>query len=252
MDLPPGLLGIRWRSALPALAVGGYASGGSHSVRRSTQVGVYRIRWFDGKESLGPIVNVVPEAGQSAEFVLENEITYQPGPDRGIWFVPQQGYAFDGHVESTSPGRTVSAEMTFWGVPADPSHNMLRDLFAAPRRSPKLSTLLCSRGLVVCPWGSTGSALGGPTDCSEGSRVAVSRGDSWEEPGHVEDNQRFVGYQARQAVPPCCDGARDLLAFDPSVEVRPREYLADAPVGVGVDIKVPQPESAQTLDTPTS
>ncbi len=37
----------------------------------------------------------------------------------------------------------------------------------------------------------------------------------------------------------------NLLAFDPTVEVKPDTLLADEPVGLGVNMKVPQSENPQ-------
>lgn len=68
-SLPPGLLGDPMavpRCSLTLVTNGGQCPG-------DTQIGVYHIHHNGVKELLGPIVNVTPEAGQSAEFALENE-----------------------------------------------------------------------------------------------------------------------------------------------------------------------------------
>ncbi len=245
VDLPPGLLGDPL--ALPRCPRSVVTSGKGRCPA-PTQVGEYRIRWFEGKETLAPIVNVEPEAGQSAEFVLENAINIETVLTAHLVRTPQ-GLGFDVASNRIPEVGLSRIELTFWGVPADPSHNALRGRLCGS--SSFAEPLLCTTGTGGL---SDGEApvpfLVWPTDCSEGPGVAVLRGDSWEEPGRVEDNQQFVGYQEKQAVLPGVAGC-NLLAFDPSVEVSPSEYLADAPVGVGVGIKVPQPESPNTLDTPT-
>ncbi len=68
VSLPPGLLGDPVAVPRCSLALG---EGKGESCPASTQVGVFRLRWEGSKEILGPIVNVVPEAGQSAEFALQ-------------------------------------------------------------------------------------------------------------------------------------------------------------------------------------
>ena len=75
------------------------------------------------------------------------------------------------------------------------------------------------------------------------------RADSWEEPGSVGVNGQYEGYVERSATLPGVTGC-DLLAFDPSIEVQPDTLLADEPVGLGVNVKVPQPEKPEALATP--
>ena len=69
-DLPPGLLGDPQAVPRCPLSLATTASAGL--CPGATQIGVWRVRHEGNKELLGPIVNVVPEPGQSAEFALEN------------------------------------------------------------------------------------------------------------------------------------------------------------------------------------
>ena len=80
-----------------------------------------------GKEILGPIVNVTPEAGQSAEFVLENSgETGYSAADGASRAHRAGGYGFT-VVSNEIPEIALSGfELTFWGVPADPSHDPMR------------------------------------------------------------------------------------------------------------------------------
>ena len=80
-----------------------------------------------------------------------------------------------------------------------------------------------------------------PSDCAagpEGVRVFV---DSWQDPG------KFV--QAPEAVLPAATGCGG-LSFDPALEVSPDTVLADSPVELGVNLRVPQPEEPGVLSTP--
>ena len=70
VDLPPGLLGDP--QAMPRCSLTQVTSGKGGLCPADTQIGVYTIHIEGGHELLAPIVNVVPEAGQSAEFALEN------------------------------------------------------------------------------------------------------------------------------------------------------------------------------------
>jgi hypothetical protein len=260
VGLPPGLLGNP--VALPRCPIA-QALGEGKQCPPSTQVGVYRIRWFGGKELLSRILNVTPEAGQSAEFVLESRI--------GINFVlaarlvrTEHGYGIA--VDSNAIPQTIGMsriELTFWGVPADPSHDALRGLICDGPPSLPNKPLGGPGALppLECPSG-TGLGTGNepdpespvpfliwPTDCSQGAGTATLRADSWQEPGSVGVNQQYVGYQEREAVLPGATGC-DLLGFAPTIDVEPSETLADEPVGLGVNIGVPQTEKPAELATP--
>ena len=135
VDLPPGLLGDP--QAMPRCPL---ATALGNNCPSATQIGEYRIRWFGEKEFLGPIVNVVPEAGQSAEFVLENEVHANPiltahlvRTAEGVDGCAVAGGCYGFTVVSNAiPQVEISrVETTFWGVPADPSHDAMRGLSCA-------------------------------------------------------------------------------------------------------------------------
>jgi hypothetical protein len=255
VSLPPGLLGNPL--ATPRCSLGALLKG----VRcpPSTQVGVYRLRWFGSKEFLGPIINVTPEAGQSAEFSFENEVKINPVLT-GHLVRTAQGYGFTVVSNQIAQVELVSVETTFWGVPADPSHDAMRGLFCGTtERSETLGLpLVCQQvtggresGVPAVPF------LTMPTDCAAGPVAGSVRADSWEEPGHVEDNQRFVGYSEMGAEAPLPTGGGsggftgcNLLSFDPRIEVQPDVLIADEPVGLGVNVRVPLNEKPGALATP--
>jgi hypothetical protein len=255
VNLPPGLLGDP--VAVPRCPLLTALGGTSRRCAAPTQIGYYRLRWEGGKEVVAPIVNVTPEAGQSAEFVLENQF--------GVSFVltahlvrTAQGvsgctlvggcYGFD-VVSNNIPNREIyRIETTFWGVPADPSHDKMRGLFCGSTK--RGLPLTCTTGVGGQPDGEAPIPfLIWPTDCSVGPGTATARADSWQEQGRVEENQRFVGYQEKQATLPGVTGC-NLLAFNPKIGLEPNEERADEPVGLGVNIQVPQTEQPHRLATP--
>ncbi len=242
-SLPAGLLGDPLavpRCSLTELITAGVPC------PSSSQVGVYRFRWFGGKEAVGPVVNVTPEAGQSAEFAFENEANVSTVLTAHL-VRTDEGYGFTVAANEIPTVELSRAEVTFWGVPADPSHDAMRGLECTSLK----------RGLVLsgCQRGGQPSFaqqtpfLTLPTDCSAGSEVATARADSWEEPGHVRENQQYENYVEAKTTIPGVTGC-GLLAFKPSIELQPDTMLADAPVGIGVNILVPQPEEAKVLGTP--
>jgi hypothetical protein len=241
VSLPPGLFGnplAMPRCPLTQLT----GTGNVEPCPADTQLGVFKI-YTDGKELFGPIVNVTPEAGQSAEFALENEA--------------KETYLLRGHLVRTAEGYGVSVvssevlrvgltgfELTFWGVPADLSHDPMRGRFCGTISGPPLRCRGGNEQAGVQPV----RFLSLPTDCSEGSQPITLRADSWQEPGTVSGGQ-YVGYAERSAVFPGVTGC-DLLQFDPSIRVEPDSFLADAPVGLDTTIVVPQSEQPGSRATP--
>ncbi len=242
VGLPPGLLGdpLAMPSCSLTLVTG---AGGCPA---STQIGMYKLRWLGGREYLGPIVNVTPERGQSAEFAFINEANVS-FLLTGHLVRTARGYGFtvvSNEIPLVQLGRV---ETTFWGVPADPSHDAMRG-----RECSNLyykTTLLCHEnggkpaGVTPVPF------LDWPTDCSAGTELATVRADSWEQPGRVGPNQGYEGYAEKQIALPGVTGC-NLLAFAPEIEVQSNSLMADTPVELGVNIKVPQPEAPGVNATP--
>jgi hypothetical protein len=254
VTLPPGLLGNPM--ATPRCPLATLLRG--DRCPASTQVGVYRTHWGGGGGALEPIVNVVPEAGQSAEFALENTVKadfLQTG--HLVRSGQQYGFAVASNV--IPQVEIVSVEETFWGVPGDPSHDAMRGLScgAYPNRP-----LQCEPSSGGQPAGaSTVPFITMPSNCSAGPLTATLRADSWQEPGYVQENQRFVGYLEKEAeapLPTVVGGVShgftgcDLLGFNAGtgIEVKPDTLLADAPVGLGLNLRVPLNESANEVAAP--
>jgi hypothetical protein len=100
-----------------------------------TQVGVYRVHDLGPtKEYLGPIVNVTPEAGQSAEFALENTTPLDTPVLTAHLVRTSEGYAFAVVSKEIPVLALTKFELTFWGVPGDPSHDLMRGRVCAKHR----------------------------------------------------------------------------------------------------------------------
>jgi hypothetical protein len=245
VNLPAGLLGDP--QAVPRCPLASLLSGVAFCPT-DTQVGVARLRLFGGKQEVGPVVNLTPEAGQSAEFGLENhtKLNYL----LTVRLVrTTQGYGIAVVTSSIPLAEIVEFEVTIWGVPADPSHDQMRGMFCATAGDqPSNFRLFCEHGgepagIVVVPF------LAMPTDCSVGPVTATIRADSWQEPGRVRENQKYEGYSEKETTLPGVTGC-NLLKFDPGIEVRPDTLLADEPAGLGVNLQVPQAEKPGAPATP--
>jgi hypothetical protein len=248
VSIPPGLIGNP--QAVPKCLLTNVTDK-KEPCPPATQVGTIRNRYGGGqKESLGPIYNVTPEKGQTAEFVLVT---------RGANFIAT------GHLVRTDAGygiavasndipgiELVETEVTFWGVPAESRYDWLRGL-SCSIPSPSFSE--CHHNGVFTVGGDEPANiepvpfLSMPTDCSSGPGTAVVRTDSWEHPGHVEEG-RYEGYVAGPpSAMPTVTGC-GVLKFEPEIETTTDTLLADAPVALGVNLKVPQTAQPGLLATP--
>jgi hypothetical protein len=248
--LPPGLLGDP--QAVPRCSLAKVTST-AEFCPSDTQVGVFTLAIGEKTGGLvGPIVNVTPEAGQSAEFVLE---TTAKGGDTPLLtahlvrtenpVTKREEYGFTVNSNEIPIIGLTGFELTFWGVPADPSHDPMRG---------RTCGLGKGKGSVTCTGGGETSGLppvpfiSMPTDCAAGPETATLRVDSWQEPGSVREG-RYSDYAEKTATLPAVTGC-DALSFAPEVEVLPDTLSADEPVGLGVNVKVPQSERPGTVATP--
>jgi hypothetical protein len=208
-----------------------------------TQVGFAVLHVFGGHELMGPIVNLTPEAGQSAEFGIENATKFTYVITGHVVRIGSS-YGLTAVTNELTTSELTKAELTFWGVPPDPSHDVQRGL-------------ICSKVVEfqTCTGGDTPSGLSPvpfwtmPTDCAAGPQVTTLRADSWEEPGRVSIEGRYEGYALKEAPFPAVTGC-DKLRFDPLIGIRPDTLLADEPVGVDVNVSVPQIERSAAPATP--
>jgi hypothetical protein len=245
VDLPPGLLGDP--QAMPRCSLTQVTSGQGGHCPAASQIGMYVARLEGGHELLAPIVNVVPEAGQSAEFALENTVPFDTPLLTAHLVRTPSGQLGITVVSSSIPKIALeSFELTFWGVPADPSHDAMRGRICK-KANPSGTTLLCEGGGVAAGVAAV-PFLSLSTDCAAGSEQATIRADSWEEPGSVSEGQ-YKGYASTTASMPGVTGC-NLLSFAPSIAVEPDTQLADEPVGLGVDVQVPQSEIPSADATP--
>lgn len=240
-SLPPGLLGDPLATPRCSLT---QVTTGNHRCPADTQVGEYLLKQSGNNELMMPIVNVTPEKGQSAEFALENTTPVVIPLLTAHLVHTSAGYSFTVSSNEIPEVGITHAELTFWGVPADPSHDPMRGLFC---RNQGNEPLKCqgggeSAGVAPVPFLTMG------TDCSAGAETATLRADSWQEPGSINEG-RYSGYAEKSWTMAAATGC-NLLRFDPSIEVQPDTQLADEPVGLGVNLRVPLAETPSSLATP--
>jgi hypothetical protein len=230
IDLPPGL--IANPQAVPRCQFGQ-----TEHCPTDTQVGSFVLHvGFDGGNIslLGPIVNLTPPGGESAELGLET---------------PLGTFVLFGRVVRTPEGYTsaivvnglpsigiTGIEITLWGVPAAAAHDPLRGVTCIGSGSNV--GLGCQETGV--PGGEEPTAfLTMPSNCSE-APTAVAWTDNWEEPGHY--------VQASSTLPTMAYCER--LPFDPEIVVRPETLRPDEPLGADLSIRMPQLGNQAIVSTP--
>ncbi len=246
--LPRGFIGNP--EAMPKCDPASFATlgRGLHSTQcpADTQVGYLNIYYGNGKELRGygvfdprfllhvAIYNLVPPHGQVADFAFNAGGLVQahiyPTLD------PAQNYA----VKTVSPDISNllvprGAEVTLWGVPADPTHDRFR----------YLSGPFGAQPLLGAPFGNAPIKpfLTNPMDCgfdNGGSRIRV---DSYNDPGNFTPAEEYKD-------PLNVTGCDDLrFRFNPKVDVQPTSKDAGGPTGLSVSLKIPQRDDEVTDPT---
>jgi hypothetical protein len=137
----------------------------------------------------------------------------------------------------------VSAQVTFWGVPADERHDSargdtcLRQLvqqkggFGGPG---PIEDSSCSAEEAEKPF------LIMPTSCAGPLHTSVE-GDSWERPGVFTAPREYVFQNVEGELLEQAGCSR--LSFEPSIKVSPDGTQGSSPTGLEVDVHVPQDAS---------
>ena len=226
--LPPGVLGNP-----QAVSQCPRASFNNSSCPTDSQIGIGLIQVGPVNASLEPIYNIAPQAGDTADFgfgPVFNAVSVHI-----IASVRSNG---DYGVTETSNNigeavKITGLTLTFWGVPADPSHDAAR--FAPHGLFPG------NNGNPIPDTSPPAPFLMNPTQCGEPLSTTIGA-DSWANPG------RFIA--ASSTTPSGITGC-DALSFEPSLSVRPDATQAGSPSGYSIELKVPQALAPNQLATPT-
>jgi hypothetical protein len=118
-------------------------------------------------------------------------------------------------------------DVTFWGVPADSSHNHER------YQGPFIPDGGTPAGVDRTPF------LTNPVECDGSPAATTARFNSWQHPS------TFVDMQSTEPPLTGCEGLR----FDPTIEVQPTTTQAGAPTGLRVGLTFPQDENPDGVGT---
>lgn len=258
VDLPPGLLGdprapgLCTDEQLAGSSEKGFGSG-TAECPLSAIIGTIHLEtpWkyvFLRPSGTFPLFNMVPPPGAPARFgftVLGTPITMtanvRNGGDFGVTVLSED-------IPIAIP--LYGVDVTFWGVPADPSHDI--------QRCDTPQYFYEGGPLPVCSpeagWGPNKSAetptafLRMPVTCSPAGTGLYSelRTDPWDAPGSFATQGLFghlpPGFPAPEGEWGAQQGTTGcgIVPFKPSVSVQPTNHQADTPSGLSLDIALPQ------------
>jgi hypothetical protein len=170
-----------------------------------------------------PVFNLEPLVGEPARFGFEIlkvptflDTAVRSGRDYGVTVSVSNITEIPGFL---------SAKVTFWGVPGDPSHDNARGW-----RCTLEEMTGCSAGVSKPP-----PFLSMPTSCT-GAMPTTVRADSWAEPhpSHPSEPPLLAEYRMGGL-----DGC-NRLQFEPEIRVTPDGTQASKPTGLNVDVHVLQ------------
>jgi hypothetical protein len=204
----------------------------------TSQVGLVMVRMGGVPFGPMPVYNMVPPPGVPARFafnvngsliVLDAHV--RTGGDYGLG-------VSGSNIPQALPisGNTV----TFWGVPADPSHDGERSCPGAP--PPTAGGPTCASGAPRAAF------FRNPTSCSAAGDVTTSIAiDSWQHQGDFKTATAAAhespGYPLTPAVwgPALGIDGCDAVPFDPVLQAQPAAgSKAGAPSGFAFDLSIPQ------------
>jgi hypothetical protein len=177
-----------------------------------------------------PLFNLTPAVGEPARFAFNADGTnvyldtsVRTGGDYGVTVsvsnITQQ-VGFEAN------------EITFWGVPNDPSHDMARGWDCLGTQIAELAGLQCH---VPGPTQLKPFLLL-PTSCTGPWKTTVLV-DSWDEPGVFTSGEAVEHDTSGRPVG--LDGC-NRLDFNPSIKAAPDSTEGSTPTGLTVDVHVPQ------------
>ncbi len=149
-----------------------------------------------------------------ATFILDTALRSGPGEDYGITV---------SSPNTTEQVGTLSAQVTFWGVPGDPRHDRTRG-WSCLSETEKVLHGLCVPSIDHHP----PALLTMPTSCGGGPLNARAQVNAWLTPS---DMQTFLPPQPLQTLDGC-----NQLPFSPLVSAQPSTDRASAPTGLDFNL----------------
>ena len=251
VNFPPGVVFNPQASTRCSIAI--FTQSGGTACPPSSQVGTILLE-LDEERKERPLYNITPLDGRPAEFGFYEELAFviTGGVNTG------EGYTLSATSSNVPEVVIDRVSITTWGYPADPSHDPQRGLaceWLEPGTGPPEAPYSCGLAGGESAGGSLVPFVTLPTECSGQPLAAKIQVDSWPHPGALDANgnpvqgdENWKSSLASPAIPPVTGCAN--LIFNSSLTVQPDNTLAGEPVGLGVELSVPQTSSPEVPATP--
>jgi hypothetical protein len=250
VDLPPGVIGNP--TAVAQCSLSDLVSDSDHVnlplCSPASQVGLVRVK-VNGSPNLADakaLYNLVPPPDVPARFgfnfagtVITFDVSVRSGSDYGV--------SVGGHDVSEGLALT-GVQVTIWGVPGDPSHDV--DRSCPGSYLPSQGGPTCVSGTPLKPF------LRNPTSCTApgvGLSTTMST-DSWFNPGVFRGAEIVTHNPPGYPLAPDQWGSSqgpsgcDVVPFDPSLTVSASSGAwAGQPAGFAFDVALPQNENPEAL-----
>jgi hypothetical protein len=181
------------------------------------------------------LFNMVPPPGVPAQFAFAVDVGGIHVRTRLNAVVHSGGdYGLTIATGGISQSAVQSTTVTFWGVPADPSHDFQR----CKEMSPNGPFCNGTPGTFSGPNPYTAPPkpfLTMPTACPGTPLKTSVEVDSWQEPGN---------FDSAETTQPALEGCES-LDFSPTLKARPTTNVADSPSGLAVDLHLPTHEGCE-------
>jgi hypothetical protein len=231
VDVPPGLIGDV--NAVPVCSEVEFFTLQLHPLgaacKDDTVVGILHIKTgsFGDGNIYAPVYNLQPPAGAPAAFGA------QVGGGVLMFASVRSGSDYGVSISVTNNPQLVpitGVTITFWGVPADPSHDPLRGTACLNGETgePHSSSSRCPSGAPLTPLLTLPTSCTGPLPFS----IAV---DSWASPGLFATDS-FLTHD-KSGLPIGLEGC-NRLSLTPKLEVKPTIDQASTPSGLDFNLDI--------------
>jgi hypothetical protein len=230
VDLPVGFAGVP--TATPTCSEAAYDQA---RCPVDSQVGFATIL-FENRYVGYPVFNMEPAPHQAAQFLFK-VVTEKVHLDARVRSGTDYGVTID--VRNIPQGiPVVETELTFWGVPADPSHDAQRgpEAFCIGFTEPNQ---FCSGGGF--PAGLPPAAfLRNPTSCAPQPLVTRLSMTGWLDLTAPAVTSSFEAHDNASPPNPVTQTGCGKVPFTPSINAEPTSVEADSPTGLLVTVRQPQ------------
>jgi hypothetical protein len=230
VELPPGLVGNP--QAVAECTNAEFASG-TRGCPAESQVGVFTLISFEAGgfyTTKTPLYNMKAPKGTAAQlgfYIIFVPVTISAGVRTGDYGITTKA------LNAQESLKVAGASVEVWGVPADPSHDEMRDEcldFWTGKPTGK-----------SCPstdWPDDPKAFFSlPTSCTGPVKTDLEV-VGWQ---YGTDSASFLSHDDAEPIPNPVGGTDcAALDFSPTLLARPTTNVADAPSGLEVDLHIPQ------------